>query len=108
MSELNRPHIDRPAEWGTMDPLEYKGFVIDKYMNITKDGKPIFTSRCMQCWSLQEAKNLIDASEKARALPSLSNYSPMVLLDHDEYQERDRQDMEDKLNNYYEMQNDNV
>jgi len=106
MSNLNTPFTDRPAEWGTMEPLEYRGFIIDRHFGILKDGIPKFTARWQACWSLQEAKNLIDASLAAKALPSLSNYSPMVLLDEDEQRERDWQAMEEKLDNYYEMQND--
>jgi len=105
MSNLNTPFTDRPAEWGTMEPVSYKGFVIDKYMNITINGNPIFTARWQTCWSLQEAKDLIDASLAAKALPSLSNYSPMVLLSHDEQMDRDWQAMEEKLNQHFDIDN---
>lgn len=86
----------------------YKGFDIDRRYNIFKGGKPIFTARWQKCFSLDEAKQLIDASVAARMLPSLGSYSPMMLLEHEEQRERDWQDFEVKLEQHYLIEHENL
>lgn len=45
----------------------YRGFDIDKYFNIYKDGKQTFTAHWLNCCTMQEAEKLIDNSLGAKA-----------------------------------------
>ena len=92
----------RPSEYGLMPDLEYNGFVIDKYFNITKNGKPV---RFPQCWSLESAKSIIDQSNAAEAhiKPGVDLGRSFFKLTHEEQQERNRLDEEEKINQYWEM-----
>ena len=95
----------RPSEYGLIPDLEYNGFVIDKYFNIYCNGKLV---RFPQCWSLESAKSTIDQSiaKKAEIRPGVDYGKALFTLTHEEQQERDRQDEEDKINQYFESQLD--
>ena len=48
--------------------LNYKGFKIDSKFRIFKDGKIVFTAYWQMCFSLNDAKNQIDASVIAKEI----------------------------------------
>lgn len=49
----------------------YNGFEIDDTHRIFKDGKQVFTAYWQRCNNLEDAKKLIDASNKLKAMPDM-------------------------------------
>jgi len=88
--------------------MDYNGFQIDEQFGISKDGDPVFTAWHQRCFSLEAAKATIDASnDKARDLPA-SPGTIFRIRDEDEARERDLRDEEDRMENYYSIEHNQL
>lgn len=85
---------------------EYKGFVIDRFNTIYKDGKEIFTHYTQYNYDLQHAKNRIDTSLAFKVLIDKQAALKKLTSSNIDYVEQEMDKLEDKMNNYYEQQNE--
>jgi hypothetical protein len=93
----------------TPESIPYSGFTINpSTFQIYKNGKEVFAASWQRSITIEHAKKLIDDSEKARLAPSLSNYSPMFLLDEDEAMQADRDREQQRVEQYYELLNEQI
>jgi hypothetical protein len=84
-----------------MPYTEYRGFIIDSHFNIIKNGQHVFAAAWQRCDTLQCAKHTIDASLAAKSLPNIGKYRPLDLLNEDEYRELELHAEQDRIEQHY-------
>lgn len=93
--------------------INYNGFEINEHNEIFYNGKRIFKALWQMCNSLKQAKAMIDKSnsEKKRQVSNINlgaSAKKLFDLTHEENQERELQREQEKLEQYFLSQHENL